>query len=213
MARTALPPVEALEAEKPVRDGQRTALAIQEAAAELFYAHGYEATSLRSIASAVGIQVGSLYNHMSGKDELLSEIMVSVMQDLLDSLNQAVAEKEDPIERLQAAIACHIRYHAEHRRQVFIGNSELRALSHDDRHKVVSLRRDYEEALGMLIDAAAEEGSGDVLDRRLQVFSIVAIGTHVSTWYRPDRGRSLEDIVSVYTRMIFREMSLDLPDV
>jgi AcrR family transcriptional regulator len=211
MARTALPPVEPPAADRPPRDGQRTALAIQEAAAELFYAHGYEATSLRSIAAAVGIQVGSLYNHMSGKDELLSEIMVSVMQDLLNALHDAVDGVDDPIERLETAIACHIRYHAEHRRQVFIGNSELRALAHDDRQKVVALRRDYERALERLIDEAAEAGGGDVLDPRLQVFSIVAIGTHVSSWYKPGRGRSLDDIVQVYTRMIFREMDLRLP--
>ncbi|MFD6064927.1 TetR/AcrR family transcriptional regulator [Rhodococcus wratislaviensis] len=53
-------------------------LAAREAAARLFYEHGYEATSLRTVASEVGIQVGSLYNHISGKEELPTDIMVSV---------------------------------------------------------------------------------------------------------------------------------------
>lgn len=193
---------------KPVRDGQKTAEAMREAAAELFYTHGYEATSLREVASAVGIQVGSLYNHISGKDQLLSSIMIEVMEDLLAAMDAATGSLTNPIERLTAAIDCHIRFHAERRRDVFIGNSELRSLAPDDRKKVVALRKKYEDSLRELVAAAAAEGDGDIIDPKLQVFAIVAIGTHVSSWYLPGRGYSLDLIVATYTKMIFRQLSM-----
>jgi TetR/AcrR family transcriptional regulator, cholesterol catabolism regulator len=196
---------------RPIRDGQRTAEAMREAAADLFYTHGYEATSLREVASAVGIQVGSLYNHIAGKDQLLSSIMIEVMQDLLAAMEQATEGLEDPVLRLAAAIDCHIRFHAERRRDVFIGNSELRSLSPEDRKRVVSLRKKYEESLRELVSAATAEAHGDLIDPKLQVFAIVAIGTHVSSWYLPGRGYSLDVIVDTYTTMIFRQLAISRP--
>lgn len=193
---------------KHVRDGQRTAEMMREAAADLFFKHGYEATSLRQVAAEVGIQVGSLYNHISGKDELLSAIMIQVMSDLQEALDAATDGIQDPVERLSAAIDCHIRFHAERRRDTFIGNSELRSLGADDRKKVVTLRKKYEETLRDLVSAAVSAGDGDVIDAKLQAFAIVAIGTHVASWYQPGRGYSLDDIVDAYTQMIFRQLAL-----
>jgi len=182
---------------------------MREAAADLFYEHGYEATSLREVASAVGIQVGSLYNHISGKDQLLSGIMIDVMNGLLDSVDASVADTEDPAKRLAAAIDCHIRFHAERRRDVFIGNSELRSLGPEDRKTVIGLRKKYEEKLRELVRAAASDD--ELVDVKLQVFSIVAIGTHVSSWYKPGRGYSLDYIVDAYTTMIFRQLGVPRP--
>lgn len=194
---------------KHLRGGPRTAQLIREAAAELFYLHGYEATSLREVASRVGIQVGSLYNHISGKSELLSAIMIQVMLDLHQALDESVADVQDPIDRLVAAVDCHIRFHAEHRREVFIGNSELRSLEKEDRTKVVTLRRKYEEKLRALVVAAVDAGDGDIIDVKLQVFAIVAIGTHVASWYQPGRGYPLDDIVGINTRIILRQLAVE----
>ena len=101
--------------------GVRTGAAIREAAERLFYEHGYEATSLRAVAAEVGIQVGSLYNHINGKEELLTDILVSVMDELIEAVNTAVDQAgAGAVDRFQAAVDCHIRYHAEHARAVFI---------------------------------------------------------------------------------------------
>ena len=44
--------------------GENTADGIRQVAMDLFYKQGFQATTLRHIASRVGIQVGSLYNHI-----------------------------------------------------------------------------------------------------------------------------------------------------
>ena len=43
----------------------------REAAAELFYRHGYQATSIRQIAAEIGVLSGSLYAHIESKERLL----------------------------------------------------------------------------------------------------------------------------------------------
>jgi len=188
--------------------GVRTADAILEAATELFYQHGYEATTLRQVAAKVGIQVGSLYNHINGKDDLLRNIMLRIMDDLLVAQRTALRGRTDPIDRLRAAIDCHIRFHADRAREVFIGNSELRSLGGKDLRKVVDKRDQYEKVLRDLIDAAAEEGRADVVDARLQVCAIVAAGSHVSTWYRPRGPMSLDEIVSKYITITLRQLGV-----
>jgi AcrR family transcriptional regulator len=190
------------------RRSVRTADAIQEAAADLFYKHGFEATSLRQVAAKVGIQVGSLYNHISGKDVLLGNIMIGIMDDLLTAIRSSIAEKSEPAEAFRAAIDCHIRFHAEHARDVFIGNSELRSLEPKALRQVVAKRDEYEGILRELIQRVADEGHADVIDVRLQSYALMALGSHVAVWYKAKGPMSLDEVVSAYTKMIFRQMGL-----
>ena len=196
----------------PRSEPNRTADAIQEAAAQLFFEHGYAATSLREVASAVGIQVGSLYNHIEGKHQLLRDMMLGIMDELLAAMVVAAAETADPVKRLERALDCHIRFHATHSRAVFIGNSELRSLDEVDRKVVSSRRREYERMLREMVEDVGSAGHGDILDARLQAYAIVAIGTHVATWYRPGGSLSLDDVVSTYTQTIFRQLGV-APDL
>ncbi|MEV5538999.1 TetR/AcrR family transcriptional regulator [Saccharopolyspora shandongensis] len=190
-------------------NGVRTPDAIREAAIELFYEHGYEATSLREVAAKVGIRVGSLYNHISGKDELLSSIMLAIMDDLLAALRGVLREhKDDPVAALRACVDTHIRFHAQRAREVFIGNSELRALPAKERRRVVAKRDQYEKLIRGVIEELSEKGAAEVVDARLQTYAIVAMGTHVSSWYKPRGGMSLEAIVYAYTEMILRQVGV-----
>jgi len=185
-----------------------TADAIQEAAANLFYMRGYAATSLREIASEVGIQVGSLYNHIDGKHELLRNIMVRIMNDLCEALVKATQGAGDPVQRLERALDCHIRFHATHSRDVFIGNTELRSLPDEDRRLVIAQRDRYERMLRSCVQDVCDHGLGDAIDIRLQAYAIVAIGTHVAAWYRPGGSLSLDDVVDAYTQTILRQLNV-----
>jgi len=192
------------------RDGAKTRADIREAAAELFYRHGYEATALRSVAAEVGIKVGSLYNHMGSKEELLLDIMVSVMDQITPLVESAVANAgPDAIARLQAAIDAHIRFHAQNARETFIGNSELRSLMPEQRKVISKRRRDYELLLQKLVEDAAASRGVELLDARLQTYAVLALGMHVASWYRSDSGVSLDQIVNVYTEVSLRQIGLN----
>ncbi|MCK8674796.1 TetR/AcrR family transcriptional regulator [Rhodococcus sp. HM1] len=197
-------------ATRATRGGIRTSTAIREAAAKLFYAHGYEATSLRAVASEVGIQVGSLYNHISGKEELLRDIMVSVMDELLEAVHRAIEDADrGAVNQFKAAVDCHIRYHAEHAREVFIGNSELRALSEEDLDEVLEKREEYEKLLQSLVKNVAKETGAKILDAKLQTYSVLAQGAHVSSWYKPGGPKSLDKVANTYITMALRQLGVD----
>ena len=50
-------------------------------ASRLFYEKGYKTVSMRDIATAMNIKAASLYNHINGKQEILSEIILKLAEE------------------------------------------------------------------------------------------------------------------------------------
>src|SRR5258708_13061448 len=91
--------------------GPKTLEAIRKAGLRLIFEHGYEAMSLRHLAAEVGIQVGSLYNHISTKQQLLFDLVQDHINELLRQLDLALAGNKGPVEKLHAFVAFHVTYH------------------------------------------------------------------------------------------------------
>lgn len=53
------------------------------------------------------------------------------------------------------------------------------------------MRKQYEPSLRELVEAAVADLGSDLLDARLQVFSVLVIGTHLATWCQWARGDAL----------------------
>src|SRR5215510_14723697 len=62
--------------------GPKTMEAIRKAGLRLIFEHVYAAMSLRQLAAEVGIQAGSLYNHISTKQELLFDLIQDHINEL-----------------------------------------------------------------------------------------------------------------------------------
>ena len=120
--------------------GPKTMEAIRKAGLRLIFEHGYAAMSLRQLAAEVGIQSGSLYNHISTKQELLFELVRDHINELLRQLDRALLGKQQPADRLRAFVAFHVSYHMTKKREVFIANSELRSLEPKNYDAIVTLR-------------------------------------------------------------------------
>jgi len=185
------------------RRGERTSDEIRSVAVDLFYRRGFQATTLRDIAAKVGIQVGSLYNHIASKGDLLFEIMENVMVELLDD-QRRVAKTSDPVERMRLLVYHHVKFHVERAEEVFVGNSELRSLNRTQRARIVALRREYEQVFQDELEDGIRQGKFLPVDVPVTAFGILAMTSWVSSWYS-SRGRlSLEDIAEIYTSMALR---------
>jgi AcrR family transcriptional regulator len=70
--------------------GQHTRREILDAARRLFMAQGYTATPMRQIAAGAGITPAAIYNHFSGKDEILTTLLFQVapFDELFDALDR-----------------------------------------------------------------------------------------------------------------------------
>lgn len=90
---------ERTDGERRTRSGVDTRSAIQRVARELFTTRGYEATSMREIADALGIQKASLYYHFGGKEEILRSLFDqrgNEAEELLAWIAEQPASRELP---------------------------------------------------------------------------------------------------------------------
>jgi len=187
--------VQGLGASNGTNDRSSPRERILDAAVELFHRDGYNATSLRQVAERVGLQVGSLYNHISSKEELLFDIMHGVLVELLDDTMAEMSEAGDAaIDRVLAFFATSIRFHALRRKETFIGNSELRGLSEEHRAEIVSLRDRYEGLLRKALEDGVRSGELAITDTALATRAGLALCTSVAVWYRPEGRLTLAEV-------------------
>ena len=167
---------------------------IKNEAARCFYAHGYAATEVRTIADQVGLQVSTLYNYISGKQELLYLIMRDGMIEIAASLDEAISGLSDPRERLRAAVRSHVLHHAHRQFLAWVGHVEVRSLTGDYLEEILARRRDYERRWIAILDEGIQAGMFRAADPRLAMYGMLALGQGVSRWYRPDGQHDAEKI-------------------
>jgi len=86
-------------------DLQRTELL--DAAAFLFATKGFHATGMRELAGQLKIKAGSLYYHISSKDQLLNEVCEIGLSSLASNIDQAVAKNQALPETIRAIVIGH----------------------------------------------------------------------------------------------------------
>ena len=83
------------------------------AARELFVRQGYEATTMRAIADAIGYTPTAIYHHFRGKEELLTELCAQDFKALAVAF-QRVGRIEDPLERLRRTGSAYVEFALAH---------------------------------------------------------------------------------------------------
>ena len=89
--------------QKP-RKGALTRERILDAAEALFAERGYEGTTLRDVAGAVGIRNPSLYNHFESKESLYAAVLERTIRPVLDLLTVARLHPDRPVQPRQRVL-------------------------------------------------------------------------------------------------------------
>ena len=75
-------------------DGQRTRQAILDAALDLFAQKGFFGTSLRDVATAVGVRESALYNYFPSKDALFEALLLADQHSKVERLTSLAEERD-----------------------------------------------------------------------------------------------------------------------
>jgi TetR/AcrR family transcriptional regulator, cholesterol catabolism regulator len=84
-------------------DGKAGRAAIIAAAAEQFALAGYDATTMRDIASSTGLLPGSLYYYFPSKEELFCAVHETAIERICENVRRSVDESADPWTQLEQA--------------------------------------------------------------------------------------------------------------
>ena len=182
-------------------DGDQTLRAIRRAAADLIAEHGFEAMNLRQLAARVGLKVGSLYNYIGSKQNILYGLILNVMEDLLETVKVRVLLYEDPLVQFRSFVQLHLQFHIERRNDVLIATTELRSLEPHNLRQIIHLRNRYEATLSQIIRSGCRNGQFQVPDAKLTALALLPMLTGVAQWYRPDQRLSRDTLLELYVRL------------
>jgi TetR/AcrR family transcriptional regulator, cholesterol catabolism regulator len=151
-------------------------------AARLFRTRGFEGTSVRDIARAVGMLPGSLYCHFATKEALLVAVYVRGVQQITGAVRSAVDRHEDPWDRLEAACIAHLEaiLQDDDYAQVVVRvrPSDVPVVEQN----LIDLRNQYEALFhGLVKDLPLARGT----DRRVLRLMLIGALNSSQTWYRP----------------------------
>ncbi|VVO03133.1 TetR/AcrR family transcriptional regulator [Pseudomonas fluorescens] len=163
-------------------------------AAHLFRNKGYERTTVRDLAGAVGIQSGSIFHHFKSKDEILRAVMEETILYNTALMRASLAEASSVRERVLALIRCEL--------QSIMGGSgeamavlvyEWRSLSEEGQARVLALRDLYEQIWLQVLAEAKDAGyiRGDVFITRRFLTGALSWTT---TWFRVGASMSLDQL-------------------
>ena len=173
-----------------------------DAAARLFRAKGFEATTVRAIAKAARLHPGSLHYRYRTKDALLLALMKRGVEADLAGIRAAIRGTCDSVERLRLALRARLRYLlSRHAAQVVL--FEWRSLKGPARDEMVGLRDGYESFWsGLLYEAVGSGRLRPAIDVRLLRFLIFGAINGVALWYRPDGPRTPDEISDAFWGLI-----------
>ena len=164
------------------------------AAARLFRRQGFDGTSTRDIAAAVGMHAGSPFYHFKSKGELLYAVMEQGMLDAIERQAGALEGGGDAAARLRVLVRNHFHtLHGPGRHFVPVMLYESRSLDARQRAGIARLQRDYESHWTPVLEALAAEGRlrADVHLARLLIFG--ALNWSVQ-WYDRRKRASLDEL-------------------
>lgn len=153
-------------------------------AARLFATQGYENTSMRDIASALGILPGSIYYHFPSKKDLLTAVYSIGIEHIVAAVSEAVERHQEPWARLEAACVTHL--------ETLLGKPTYSSAvitnwsdsSNEDHLALIPLRDRYEQIFIALVNALPLPSPSD--HRYLRLALLGALNWSLA-WYHPGK--------------------------
>jgi len=99
---------------------------ITEAAVDVFAAKGFHQARVSDIARRAGVADGTIYLYFKNKEDLLLSIFEEKMDQLLGGLGEALAETNDPVERIRRFARFHFEQVRDNRAAAEVLQVELR---------------------------------------------------------------------------------------
>lgn len=195
-------------------DGNRRVELIN-ASARLFRQKGFDATSTRDIAAAVGMHSGSPFYHFKSKGALLGAVMEEGMRAALQRQAKALQTAGLSITEAPALLRVLIRNHFD----VLLGPGsdfipvmlyESRSITARQRKLLAGLQGEYEAVWEPVLQALAEAGrlKGPVKLSRLLVFG--ALNWSVQ-WFDAKKDASLDELADAAMALFIGEKTPKSP--
>lgn len=187
---------------KPEDEGRRNELIAK--SAKLFREKGYDKTTVRDIAAAVGMQAGSWFYHFKSKQDILLAIMEQGMMRSLREIEAIAAQSLPPRVAFRELVLAHLKtLLAPNHDFIPVLLYEGRALEQAERAKIVALTDRYEAIWDEVIEALHRSGDW-AMPTKLDKLLLFGTLNWTTQWFRPGAGVSIEELADQTVRFLLR---------
>ncbi|MBW1941321.1 MAG: TetR/AcrR family transcriptional regulator [Deltaproteobacteria bacterium] len=114
-------------------------------AIQVFTAKGFHSATVREIADAAGLTMGSLYNYIRSKEDIIYIVYDYITKILKDTVTDAIAGLSDPKERLKVALCQNLSAIYEYQDVVMFIYKASAFLDRESLHEVLERETEYIE--------------------------------------------------------------------
>ncbi|RKD23032.1 TetR family transcriptional regulator [Ammoniphilus oxalaticus] len=179
---------------------------IVEAAVGLFISKGFHKTTTREIAKASGFSIGTLYEYIQSKEDVLYLVCESIHTEVEKKMEQALVESNNGAETLRQAISDFLHVMDEVDDKVLLIYQEIKSLPREPMRYVLQRESRITEIFEEMLQRAINDGSLrlDSHSIRLMAHNIVILGEMwvFRRWALRQR-YSLAEYIEMQTNLLF----------
>lgn len=168
---------------------------ILEEARELFFAQGYESTTLDSIAESLRVTKPFLYSYFRNKSEILNAICEIGIKESLAALEEVLALSLSPAEKLRMIVERVTTIVIRDQKYVVVYNREEKNLEAAEHKALIDMRKSFDQKLAKLLEEGNAADEFHVDRPRMLAVSISGMVTWSATWFRTRASYTVTDVV------------------
>ena len=156
---------------------------IIETATQLFKSKGYSGTSMRDLATEVGMVVGSLYSHVNSKDEILQNICFDMANKFLHHIDNVLSMKNlSNKEKLDLAIQGHVKIISDDINATSVFWNEWKYLHDPWLSDFSKMQIEYENKFRSILECGEAAGEFDIDDPIFATMAILSSLNGLQKW-------------------------------
>lgn len=183
-------------------DYEAKSQAIMDCAAALFAKEGYPSAKMQDVAKACGATKSMLYHYFPTKDDLLFAMLMEHLERVVNSVEDAIAMKAPPREKLLAMVQTYTQKSAQSRRRHMIAMQDVKYLPRAKQMPLIELQR----RLTNLVAGLLREVNPGLPDEVYKPYTMMLIGqlNWTDMWYRPGGTMKPQELCDRISRLFLK---------
>ncbi len=183
---------------------------IVNAAVDLFVRKGFHKTTIREIANKFGMSVGTLYEYIRTKEDILILVCDYINSTVRDRVKPSVEITKDSVQSLKNAIEIYYKIVDELQDYIIFLYQETKSLSHENRKYIFKSEEDMTKIFEDIIRHGVEKNTFNLDERNTSLIAhdIMVLG---QMWafrrWALQKNYTLERYIEVQSKLIIEEIT------
>jgi TetR/AcrR family transcriptional regulator, cholesterol catabolism regulator len=127
-------------------------------AMKVFRSKGYHEATIREISVASRISLGSLYDYIEGKEDILFLVYMDILEHLYQSIDEAMKRFDNPKDQLIGLLKEFFYLTSLYREEILFAVTETKNLDRKYKSEILNREASFVEAIQTLIEEGVRQG-------------------------------------------------------